>query len=169
MKKKMIVEHVRAVSYHGEEQVGGALLSRAEFAKLRESRLEITGKIEDKTVQLLYTRRSCSEGEFAGLCELIGEKGELEGEFTNERKFEVINGKKIKLRETRVDLKLTAEDGSFAPKFKAAPKATWAAKFGAVGTEFINYGTTPQNLEKFKALRQSTRESAPDADKDVSI
>jgi hypothetical protein len=168
--KKLVIEHVRAITYHGEEKIGGELLSRKEFAKMRESRLEITGKLEEKTVQLLYTRRSCSEGEFAGLCELIGEKGILEAEFSNERKFETISGKKVKLREARIDMKLTADDGSFAPKFTPAPTAAWAAKFGAVGTEFINYGTNPQNLEKFKALRQSTREETPLAtDSDTSI
>lgn len=180
MKKTMKIEHVRAISREGKEVMGGELIDVETFAKYRSARLEISGKVEVevagkkevKDVQLVYTRRSCSEGEFRGLCELIGQKGDLEGEFSNFRTTEVIRGKRIKLPAPRVDLKLTANDGSFAPKFKAEPVATWASKYGHVGTEYVNFGTSEEGQAKGRERLRQIREEAPDATApgtDVSI
>lgn len=157
--KKMIVKNVRMVAFDGEEIIGGALVEdQTSFTKMRTARLEMTGELEGVTgdTQILFTRKKESAGEFAALVDMIGKKGELEGEFTNVRSFEIINGKKKKIPQ-RVDLKLTANDGTAAFKFKAFPAPKWAEKYGNCGAEMVNFGSKAEDREKFKKMKQEAR------------
>jgi hypothetical protein len=122
--------------------------------------LSILGKIDGKDVEVLFTRRSTPQGEFAALCDIAGKRGVLEGEFDNIRTHDRIEGQLVKLKNTRADLKTTTDTGDLAFKFTPAPVAKWAEKFGSVSFDMVNYGTSEENIQNYRNLLKRNREEA---------
>lgn len=158
--KKFNVRHVSMVAFEGAEIPGGKLVTKDEFVKMRTARLSVIGNLEDQheEVEILFTRKKESAGEFAALTDMVGKKGVLEGIFTNQRKKEKINGTTTVLRMPRVDLVTTNDNGDQAFKFTEAPVAKWAVKYGSTDPEMVNFGSSERGKEKLQELRNRPKD-----------
>jgi hypothetical protein len=158
--KKFNVRHVSMVAFEGAEIPGGKTVSREEFVKMRTARLSVVGQLEDNNedVELLFTRKKESAGEFAALTEMVGKKGLLEGVFSNQRKKEKINGTTTLLRMPRMDLVTTDDKGDQAFMFTEAPVAKWASKYGSTAPEMVNFGASERGREKLQELRSRPKD-----------
>ena len=158
--QKFSVKHVRMVAFEGTEIPGGKTVSREEFVKMRTARLSVIGKFEgnEDEVEILFTRKKESAGEFAALTELVGKKGTLEGVFTSPRKKEKYNGVTNILPMLRTDLIITDEKGEQAFKFTEAPTPKWAAKYGNTEVEMVNFGLSEKGKEKLNEMRNRPKD-----------
>lgn len=165
MKAKIKVERVAMAAFEGDKLTGGLVVSLDDFAKMRSARLSVTGKVQkengsEEEVQLLFTRKSVSHGEFRALCEMVGKKGVLEGEIENVRKTDHIRGRSIKYDIPRADLVTTDEKGELAFKFTAAAPPNWAKDFGSIGPEALNFGSTEEIRQSVREQRRRNRQEA---------
>lgn len=164
MFKKMKVTSVRASAFSGEKNEG-TQISAKQFGQINGSKLTITGFLVDENdvpeterTQIVFKNAELGPIKAALLKDLERGQGILEGELTNPRSED--DGIEYPLK--RVDLKLSNEDGSKAFNFKPAVAPNWVdtKEFGEIKVTAVNYGTTQEQRDAFKDLRNARSKRA---------
>jgi hypothetical protein len=166
MFKKMKVVSVTAKAWNVAEAPSSKTVTAKDFSQLDGGRVVVTGylmdendKIQDERTEIVMQASQLGPVKAAFFNCLKRGEGILEADFQNPR----YEDGEIEYQNQRVDISLTAEDGSAAFKFHPAPKPNWVnvKEFGEVEATPVLYSTTQEKKdagrEKLSAMIKASK------------